>query len=101
MPVLPLVGSTMCIPGLSFPDFSASLINATPIRHLTEKAGLRLSILASTVTGAEITRLIRTSGVFPIASALLLYTAIPKLFGVGKAESVLMMISLMLLVQVA
>ncbi len=33
-------------------------------------------------------RLIRPDGVLPIASALLLYTAIPKLAGVGKAASV-------------
>jgi hypothetical protein len=35
MPVLPLVGSSTCWPGLSRPDRSASQIIAAPMRHLT------------------------------------------------------------------
>ena len=72
MPVLPLVGSTMCIPAFSTPRASASAMSAAPIRHFTENAGLRLSTLAKTVAGLCIIRLIRTNGVLPIASALLL-----------------------------
>ena len=60
------------MPGFSKPFSSASAIKAAPIRHFTEKAGLRLSILANTVAGDEIERLIRINGVLPIASALLL-----------------------------
>jgi hypothetical protein len=64
---LPEVGSTISTPGLSTPRFSASQIIAAPMRHLTEYAGLRPSILARTVAGApSITRLSRTSGVRPI-----------------------------------
>ena len=67
MPVLPLVGSTSSLPGPSRPRRSASQTIAAPIRHLTEYAGLRPSILPSTVAGApSITRLSRTSGVRPI-----------------------------------
>ena len=40
MPVLPLVASTIVPPGLSWPDFSAASMIATPIRSLTELAGL-------------------------------------------------------------
>jgi hypothetical protein len=36
MPVLPLVASTMDIPGLSSPRSSASQTMADPMRHLTE-----------------------------------------------------------------
>jgi hypothetical protein len=36
MPVLPEVGSTMVMPGLSLPLLSASQIMFAPIRHLTE-----------------------------------------------------------------
>ena len=35
MPVLPLVGSTTFMPGLSLPVFSASQIIDAPMRHLT------------------------------------------------------------------
>jgi hypothetical protein len=49
IPVLPLVGSTTCIPGLKTPRFSASQIMAAPIRHLTLQAGLRPSTFARIV----------------------------------------------------
>jgi len=71
MPVLPLVGSTISLPGPRRPCASASFTIEVPMRHLTEKAGLRPSILASTVAGApSSTRLRRTSGVWPMDSAL-------------------------------
>ena len=35
MPVLPLVGSTISLPGPSTPRFSASQISAAPMRHFT------------------------------------------------------------------
>ena len=67
MPVLPLVGSTISLPGPSRPRFSASQIIAAPMRHFTEYAGLRPSILASTVALApSVTRFRRTSGVRPM-----------------------------------
>ena len=50
IPVLPLVGSMICIPGFNNPACSAACTMPAPIRHLTENAGLRDSILASTVT---------------------------------------------------
>ncbi len=74
----------MCIPSFNTPRFSASAISAAPMRHFTENAGLRLSTFANTVAPGLIKRLIRTKGVLPIASALLEYTAIPKLLGVGN-----------------
>jgi hypothetical protein len=36
MPVLPLVGSTMRMPGFSTPRCSASHTMAAPMRHFTE-----------------------------------------------------------------
>jgi hypothetical protein len=36
MPVLPLVASTMVLPGLEQPALSASQIIAAPMRHFTE-----------------------------------------------------------------
>ena len=71
MPVLPLVGSTTSVCGLISPFSSASQIMAAPTRHLTEYAGLRPSILARTVALVfPVTRLRRTSGVWPIDSEL-------------------------------
>src|SRR4029453_18429442 len=71
IPVFPLVGSTIALPGPSSPRFSASHIIAAPRRHFTEYAGLRPSIFASTVAFApSMTRLRRTSGVRPIDSEL-------------------------------
>ena len=40
MPVFPEVPSTIVPPGFSWPDFSAASMMATPIRSLTEFAGL-------------------------------------------------------------
>src|SRR6266446_3976862 len=51
MPVLPLVGSISSLPGFSTLRFSASQIMDAPMRHFTEYAGLRPSILASSVAG--------------------------------------------------
>src|SRR5215471_10804592 len=71
MPVLPLVGSTTFIPGLSLPVFSASQIIEAPMRHLTLYAGLRPSILARTVAPSPLAkRLILMRGVRPMESAL-------------------------------
>jgi hypothetical protein len=67
MPVLPLVASTMDMPGFSVPRSSASHTMADPIRHLTEYAGLRPSILARMIAPlAASKRLIRTKGVCPM-----------------------------------
>ena len=67
MPVLPLVASMMVLPGPNRPRFSASATMAAPMRHLTEYAGFRPSILASTVAEAPaVIRLILISGVRPM-----------------------------------
>ena len=77
--MLPLVGSTTFIPGLSLPVFSASQIIEAPMRHLTLYAGLRPSILPSSVPGNPLARrLILTSGVRPMDSALSLKIGIAK-----------------------
>src|ERR1039457_2421459 len=71
MPVFPLVGSTNSTPGCSNPRCSASQIMDAPIRHFTEYAGLRPSILASTVAPEPSTiRFSLMSGVFPILNVL-------------------------------
>src|SRR6185503_5885543 len=71
MPVLPLVGSISSLPGLRMPRRSASQIMDAPMRHLTENAGFRASILASIVTGApSVTLFSFTSGVLPILREL-------------------------------
>ncbi len=46
-PVLPEVGSTIVIPGRSFPSRSAASIIAMPMRSLTLEPGLKNSILAA------------------------------------------------------
>src|SRR5271157_2985348 len=75
MPVFPLVGSTISMPGLSTPRFSASQIIAAPIRHFTEYAGFLPSILASTVAFApSVTRLSLIRGVLPMLKELSAYT---------------------------
>ena len=72
VPVWLLVGSTISLPGPRRPWASASFTIEVPMRHLTEKAGLRPSILASTVAWApSVTRLRRTSGVLPNDSTTL------------------------------
>jgi len=71
MPVLPLVGSISSLPGDRMPCFSASHTMDAPTRHLTEYAGLRPSIFASTVARAPwVTLLSRTSGVRPMLREL-------------------------------
>ncbi len=71
------------------PRFSASAIKeAAPIRHFTGNETLtRFPLWLKPLHRQKIKRLMRTNGVLPIASALLLYTAIPKFAGVEKAAS--------------
>ena len=59
-------------PGLSSPARSASSIICTAMRSLIELPGLNVSIFASTValTTPRVMRLIRTSGVSPMASRM-------------------------------
>jgi hypothetical protein len=67
MPVLPLVGSTITVPGLILPSRSPASIMATPMRSFTDHIGLPLSILARSVAGNPAARLrSRTSGVPPM-----------------------------------
>ncbi len=65
MPVLPLVGSTTCIPGLRRPDFSASQIIAAPMRHFTLYEGgiAAFDLRQDRHTVCLPIRLMRTSGV--------------------------------------
>ena len=71
MPVLPLVASTMVLPGPSTPRDSASHTIAAPMRHFTENAGLRASILAMTFAPQpSVMRRMRTSGVRPMLREL-------------------------------
>src|ERR1019366_8897550 len=71
IPVFPLVGSMSALPGFRMPRFSASQPIEAPIRHFTEYAGLRPSILASTVAlPPSVTRLRRTRGVAPMLKEL-------------------------------
>src|SRR5215204_1116969 len=75
-PVLPLVGSTMVPPGVSWPERSARSTMASPIRSLTEPPGFRYSTLASSV-GARPrpSRDSRISGVPPTTSRSESYTS--------------------------
>ena len=73
MPVLPDVPSMIVPPGFSRPSRSASSIILRAMRSLIELPGLNVSILASTVRADErrcVMRLMRTSGVWPIASRM-------------------------------
>jgi len=71
MPVLPLVGSMMDMPGLRRPFSSASHTMLAPTRHFTEPAGLRNSSFARTRAFAPAASLrTATSGVPPIVCAL-------------------------------
>src|SRR5258708_38910370 len=73
MPVLPEVPSMMVPPGLSAPLLSASSIMRTAMRSLLELPGLVVSIFDSTVPFTSLAiELILTSGVWPIASRMLL-----------------------------
>src|SRR5262245_45513466 len=60
-------------PGLSSPARSASSIIFTAMRSLIELPGLKVSIFARTVAGTTplVMRLMRTIGVWPIASRML------------------------------
>ena len=72
MPVLPDVPSMIVPPGLSRPARSASSIILIAIRSLMELPGLKVSIFARTVPliTPRVMRLMRTSGVLPIASRM-------------------------------
>src|ERR1051326_3458180 len=74
MPVLPDVPSTMVPPGFSRPARSASSIILTAMRSLIELPGLNVSTFARTVplTTPLVMRLMRTSGVSPMASRMVL-----------------------------
>ena len=78
--MLPLVGSTISMPGLRLPSFSAAHIILAPMRHFTELAGLRDSIFAKILPSDM--RWIFTSGVLPMERLLSLYTAMSGLLGV-------------------
>jgi hypothetical protein len=82
MPVFPEVGSRRTVSFWTFPSRSAASIIETPIRSLTLPAGFRISSLAATVALApSITRLSRTSGVFPMV--LVMSSAIRMAFPPG------------------
>src|ERR1051326_3741254 len=69
MPVLPLVGSTMVAPGLSFPSRSAASIMLRQILSLTEPPGFCDSSLAQSSASFLLGTLrSRTAGVEPIRS---------------------------------
>src|SRR5688572_23664427 len=76
MPVLPDVPSMIVPPGFSSPAFSASSIIRTAIRSLIELPGLKVSTLANTVASMTplVIELMRTIGVLPMASRILLQT---------------------------
>ena len=70
MPVLPLVGSMIVIPGRRRPSRSAASIIETPMRSFTEPAGLNDSIFTKSVAGrSSASRGSLTSGVLPNVSA--------------------------------
>src|ERR1035437_9459488 len=71
IPVFPLVGSTSSLPATRTPRFSASHTIEAPMRHFTEYAGFRPSILAQTVARELPTTWFNfTSGVLPILREL-------------------------------
>ena len=73
IPVFPDVPSMIVPPGLRTPDFSASSIIFTAILSFTELPGLVVSILAKTCAfTSNANLLIRTIGVLPIVSKILL-----------------------------
>src|SRR6266540_4477330 len=72
MPVLPLVGSSRTLSGVSFPHCSASSIMVRAMRSLTLPVGLWPSSLAKRRTPARgLKPFSSTSGVWPIASTRL------------------------------
>ncbi len=81
MPVLPLVGSMMCVSALILPSRSPASIIATPMRSLTLLSGWKNSHLANTVAWpAGTRRLMRIIGVSPMQVAALSYV---RLRGIG------------------
>ena len=72
MPVLPEVASTMVWPGLSRPRRSASSMMPIARRSFTEPPGLKYSTLTYIVTCFGASRLMRTTGVRPMVSRMLL-----------------------------
>jgi hypothetical protein len=69
MPVLPLVGSTMTMPGRSTPRAMASSIIAAPIRSFTELYGLNPSCFTAMRPGRPLpSRVSRINGVLPTVS---------------------------------
>ena len=66
MPVLPLVGSTITIPGFSVPRSIASSTIAAPMRSFTELKGLYPSCLTATRAASPLVRRVSwTRGVLP------------------------------------
>ncbi len=71
MPVFPLVGSMMVLPGRSAPSRSACSIILSAIRSLMLPVGLNPSSFANIRTrGFGLRRLIRTTGVRPMRSRI-------------------------------
>jgi len=74
IPVFPLVGSTIVPPGRRSPARSAASIIARPMRSFTEPPGFSISSFARTsgwwLSGprSRVTRVNRTSGVWPTSS---------------------------------
>ena len=73
IPVFPEVPSITVPPGFNKPDFSASSIILIAILSFTEFPGFVVSILAKTCAETSFANLLmRTIGVFPIVSRILL-----------------------------
>ena len=74
MPVLPEVGSiSTVLPGVMRPSASSASIIGTPMRSLTDDSGLKnssLSRMSALVLAAAMTFESRTSGVWPMVSAM-------------------------------
>ena len=75
IPVFPEVPSMMVPPGCNNPAFSASSIIFTAMRSFTEFPGFVVSTFANTCAETSaVNLLMRTNGVFPMVSRMLLYT---------------------------
>ena len=73
MPVLPLVGSTIVVPGPILPSRSSASIMETPIRSLTDDSGLKnshLPMISAFTPASAASRDSRTSGVAPTVSTM-------------------------------
>jgi hypothetical protein len=67
IPVLPLVGSMICVSGVRIPAASAASIMARPMRSLTLEYGLKNSSFNSTVAcSGGMTRFSFTNGVLNV-----------------------------------